>query len=486
MSRPQLFKDTVLYAITGIATKMIGALLLPVLTRLLSVSDYGAIDLIMLGGLIALELALFGSDFTAVLYFHDETVNRRTLVGTLLASRIALGALLMLGLIIGAPWLAQWGFTSADPQIVRSIRLAALTLPMSGVIALWVMWLRQTGRSGTLLGVTLLRVAATAGLTILLVQRATNRLESYFWAVLLVDTALAIALTGGFYRTIGVPTMALARLLLSKGLAFLPRSIYFVVMALITRQILVHTGSLDAVGQYAAATKVSYILWIGISASSQAWFAYSLSIARQPEAPQLYSRYLSSYVSCAGFGVVGLAVFAADILRALTTPAYVVAAPTVGWQALSLLAVGSLVIVSTGLNIVKETAIIGRTTLVAGAINVALAFLLVPIFGILGAALAAALDQGITAVVLYRAAQRRYPLPFEGKTVLGWIGLTMLLVTLASALPTTQAVYLVGVKIAIVLGYGALLIRAGTVRYLRSIYRQRGGMITPQPQSRGE
>ena len=480
MSRPRLFKDTVLYAITGIATKMIGALLLPILTRLLSVQEYGTIDLITLGGLIALELVLLGSDFTAVLYFHDETVDRRILVGTLLVSRLGLGALITLGLLVGAPWLARWGFGVAEPQIVRSIRLAALTVPMSSIIAIWVMWLRQTGRSGTLLGLTLVRVAATAVLTIGLVQRSTARLESYFWAMLLVDIVLALGLTGWLYRTIGRPNWNLGRVLVHKGIAFLPRSIYFVAMALITRQILVHTGSLDAVGQYAAATKISYILWIGISASSQAWLAYSMAIAKQPEAPQLYSRYLSSYVSCAGFGVVVLAVFAAEILRVLATPAYVVAAPTVGWQALSLLAVGSLVIVSTGLNIVKNTAIIGRTTIIAGAINVILAFLLVPKLGILGAALAAALDQGIAAFVLYRAAQRRYPLPFDGKTVVGWLALTIGFVSVASMLPTDPFSYGLVVKVGLVAFYGVILMRSETARYLVTMYTHYRSRNTPQ------
>lgn len=471
MSRPRLFKDTVLYAITGIATKMIGALLLPVLTRLLSVRDYGVIDLISLGSLLALELIIVGTDFVAALYYNDQTVQRRQVAGTLLVMRLIIGCSIAFGLGWAAPTLASWGFGTAQRDLIRAIQIGALALPLSAVLSFWIIWLRQAGRSGVVLGVTLLRVSATAIMTIALLRATKGTISAYFWAAFWVDCGIAVLLSVLFRAEIGRPTLTLGRVLLIKGLAFLPRSIYFVVMTLITRQILLHYGSLELIGQYAAAVKVSYIVWIAVNATSYAWLSYSLSIANLPTATTIYRHYLSDYVMFLGLCVVIVAVFAADILRLLTTSAYLTAAPTVGWLALSLMAIGSLVIVSTGLNITKDTSVIGRTTIITGIINVALAFVLIPRLGLMGAAIAAALDQGIAAVVLYRSAQQHYYIPFDVRRIVIWMTLIVFIVSVATYLPLDQSLTLFVLKTSIVGGYIAIMVFFGKLSRLRTIYR---------------
>jgi enterobacterial common antigen flippase len=470
MSRPRLFKDTVLYAITGIATKMIGALLLPVLTRLLSVSDYGVIDLISLGSLIGAELIIIGTDYVAALYYNDQTVSRMQVAGTLLLARLIIGGVLAGALTLVAPALSKWGFGTDQPDLVQAIRVAAYALPLSAMLSFWVIWLRQAGRSGVVLGVTLLRVITTAIGTIVLVRATPEHLSAYFWAAFYVDCSLAIVLSVLFRAEVGRPSLALGRLLLSKGAAFLPRSIYFVVMTLITRQILLHYGSLELIGQYAAAVKVSYIVWIAVNATSYAWLSYSLSIAHLPTAPLIYRNYLSDYVMFLGLFVVAVAVFAGDILRLLTTSAYLTAAPTVGWLALSLMAIGSLVIVTTGLNIMKETSATGRTTIITAIINIALAFVLIPKIGLIGAAIAAAFDQGIAAIILYRLAQKHYYIPFDARQVVLWLALIVALVGVASYLPLNQTMPIVLLKFGIVTGYMLMMVRFGNLSRLRTMY----------------
>ncbi|HYF63800.1 MAG TPA: polysaccharide biosynthesis C-terminal domain-containing protein [Herpetosiphonaceae bacterium] len=459
-----------LYAITGIATKMIGALLLPVLTRLLSVREYGVIDLIALGSLIGLELIVIGTDFVAALYYNEPTVARGRVAGTLVLMRLIAGGGLAGAVIVAAPALSRWGFGTVQPDLVRAIRVAAVSLPLSAMLSFWIIWLRQAGRAGVVLGVTLLRVAATALVTIALVRATPDRLAAYFWAAFYVDCGLALALGALFRAEIGRPSLALGRLLLGKGVAFLPRSIYFVAMTLITRQLLLHYGSLELVGQYAAAVKVSFIVWIAINATNYAWLSYSLSIVDNPAAPTIYRNYLSDYVMFLGLCVVGVAVFASDILRLLTTPEYLSAAPAVGWLALSLMAVGSLVIVTTGLNIIKDTGVIGRTTIITALLNIGLALALIPRTGLLGAAVAAALDQGIAAVLLYRLSQQRYPIPFDARRVAVWLALIICIVSIASYLPLDRSLPLLLLKLGIVAGYMLLMVRLGNLSRLRTMY----------------
>ncbi|MFD3164623.1 lipopolysaccharide biosynthesis protein [Herpetosiphon sp. NSE202] len=471
MSR-RLLKDTALYALTGVATKLIGALLLPFITRLLSPELYGSVDLISLVGLFAIELVTLGSDFALALYFHEATLDRRRLVGSLWLARLLLG--LFMGLIghALAPWLAMQLLERSDQQTILALRLGLWSQLANGIIGLWFTTLRQESKALRLFGLTVLRVAATALLTIGWMLQSRQRLSAYFGAMLVVDCLLALGLTLLMRGQLGKPDWQLLRTLLGKGLGFLPRSIYFVAMTLINRQILLHFGSLEQIGHYAAATKISFIVWIVISAANQAWLPYSLAIANTPTANASYRQYLTSYTMLLGAATTGLALFAPELLRILTTGDYLPAAPAVGWYAVNLMAIGLLTVVATGLTITKATAVLGQTSLLSAILNVGLAIMLVPWLGLVGAAIAAAGDQLIAAWLVYRAAQKRYPIDFDVKAVLAWLGLTIACVALASWLPLAFSWPLIGLKLALVGVWLGCCWRWGQPKMLLSLLRK--------------
>lgn len=471
MSR-RLLKDTALYALTGVATKMIGALLLPFITRLLSPELYGSVDLISLVGLFAIELVTLGSDFALALYFHEATIERRRLVGSLWVARLLLGLLIALVGHVLAPYLAWQLLQRSDAQTILALRLGLWGQLANGIISLWFTTLRQESKALRLFGLTVLRVAATALLTIGWMLQSSQRLSAYFGAMLLVDSLLALGLTLQMRRQLSWPDWRLLKTLLSKGLGFLPRSIYFVAMTLINRQILLHFGSLEQIGQYAAATKISFIVWIVISAANQAWLPYSLSIANTPTANANYRQYLTSYTMLMGAATTGLGLFAPELLRFLTTGDYLPAAPAVGWYALNLMAIGLLTVAATGLTITKATAVLGQTSLLTAGLNVGLAIVLVPWLGLVGAAIAAAGDQLIAAWLVYRAAQKRYPIDFDVKAVLGWLGLTIACVALASWLPLTLSWPLIGLKLLIVGVWLGCVWRWGQPKMLLNLLRR--------------
>jgi O-antigen/teichoic acid export membrane protein len=152
----------------------------------------------------------------------------------------------------------------------------------------------------------------------------------------------------------------------------------------------------------------------------------------------------------------------------------------VGWLALSLMAVGSLVIVTTGLNIIKETGAIGRTTIVTAIINIGLSLVFIPQIGLQGAAVAAALDQGIAAILLYRLAQKRQYIPFDSKRVGIWLAFIVSLVSIASYLPTNTSLRWFIIKLGIVAAYIAMMACFGDLSRLRTMYRL-SGVKSAQP-----
>ena len=67
MSKPRFGRDAALYTLSGLATKLIGALLLPIISWLLTPAEYGAIDLIVLTMSIGLKCIILRTDYVLVL-----------------------------------------------------------------------------------------------------------------------------------------------------------------------------------------------------------------------------------------------------------------------------------------------------------------------------------------------------------------------------------------------------------------------------------
>jgi O-antigen/teichoic acid export membrane protein len=70
-------------------------------------------------------------------------------------------------------------------------------------------------------------------------------------------------------------------------------------------------------------------------------------------------------------------------------------------------------VAACGISLARQTKYLGAYTLIATLLNVALNFLLIPVWGMLGAATATAAGYGLLAILSYRTAQRIYHTPYE-------------------------------------------------------------------------
>jgi peptidoglycan biosynthesis protein MviN/MurJ (putative lipid II flippase) len=83
------------------------------------------------------------------------------------------------------------------------------------------------------------------------------------------------------------------------------------------------------------------------------------------------------------------------------------------WTAIGVFLQGFYLLTSIGLNITKRTEFYPAATLAAAATNVGLNFLLIPQFGIVGAAWANGAGYSVQAVLGYLFSQRFYPIAYD-------------------------------------------------------------------------
>jgi O-antigen/teichoic acid export membrane protein len=190
-------------------------------------------------------------------------------------------------------------------------------------------------------------------------------------------------------------------------------------LALVDRIILSHLGSVAEVGQYAVANRLASLLLIGLTAFLFALTPFLLATYSENPEQEKAARgrtltYLTFILSLSG---LVLTLFAWEIIQVIA-PAFIEAYKAVGPLMLGAVGYGIVSLLTTGFSITRKTGRMAVLTLIAAGVNIGLNFLLIPPYGIVGAAFATTIGYGVLAVSYYWASQRIYRTPYEWKKVL--------------------------------------------------------------------
>jgi O-antigen/teichoic acid export membrane protein len=427
-----LAQHTLAYGLSGFIVPLVGVVTLPVYARAFSPSEYGVLELGLVLTSIALVLADAGLSAAAQREFYEyrpeQAADRRNVVFTALCSTLALALAVGAVVALFRDPIAERVLEQADEDTL--VLVVAATIPALTLAT----YLREIMRLGFHTGHYLVSATVTAVLTgalgVLAVLVLDLDVEGVFLGTLIANVVAAVYgavairpdLTGSFSRRE-------LRALLAFGLPLVPAAVSSWALLLVDRLILRRLEGLDAVGQYAIASRLSGVLVLGMTAFVLALGPYLLSVySEQPEQEKLVrGRTLTYLAFTLGLGALVLTLFA-DELVALFAPGYDEAPDAVGPLAFGAIAFGASAVLLTGIGLAKRTIYVAVLATVAAAANIALNLALIPPFGIVGAALASAGGYTVLAVLYYWAAQRVYPTPFEPLKVL-----TILVLAVAAA-----------------------------------------------------
>jgi O-antigen/teichoic acid export membrane protein len=233
----------------------------------------------------------------------------------------------------------------------------------------------------------------------------------------------------------------------------------------VDRLFLLHYSGEEDVGLYGVAVRLSNLLLLVVTAFSLAWSPFALGLhQRDPNSERLArARVLTLLVLLLGFGAVGLTVYAHEILRIVTPPAYVPAYEVVGLLTAAVVLFGSSAVTMTEISLKRRTLYFTRYAFYAAVVNVALNFLLIPPWGIVGAGIATLAAYAILAVAYYWRAQRLEQAPFEPVRVLAIIAVAAVLMTVGTLVHLDRLWLSVLVKLPLVLAFPVLLTLLGVL-----------------------
>lgn len=409
----RLVKIIIGYGAIQWAGPVVSLLLTPIITRILLPSDYGVADYLLTVTSALSTLALLALPQAIATHYNDipEDVSwQRTVTGSavtiaLLSGLLVGGVLFTIAPVITARVPVIEGYTGLVRLIglsfVFGLMSSALTsTAQAGLRVRWGMVFSLTNIGFTLLGNLLFIVILRLGVTGMILTPIVTGISVWVANVTLMRKA------------IGRPTWAVTGKLLRSGMILLPTMLSVWVLQVSDRLILGSFVSTTALGHYAIANRMANLVYVAMGPIYSAWTPLALASKHQDANMERYvaiSRYLIAAVLIMGLGI-GL--FATEILIILTRPAYLPAAPYVGFLAYMHVFSGFGTMLSTGALMGKQLASVSVTVFFGALANIGLNLLLIPTFGIWGATAATMIGYGVPQVILYLWLQRRYPIPY--------------------------------------------------------------------------
>ena len=413
----RLGRQTLVYGLSGVAVQFFGVVTVPVMARQFTTAQYGILELVTAGISVAAVLADLGLASASQRSYYDYTDGqsdeRRTVLSTTSITYMATALPLMALLIVLRDPLSRLLFN--DSQYSDLIVIAAASLPITLLMNFGREVMRLHFRGWQFLASSL--ISAAGGAAFILI------------ALLVFHMGLEGALLGGVIGSAiaGIYGLVVVRrdigrrfsprelrTMLDYGLPLVPTALALWALALVDRFMVSNLANLSEVGEYAMANRLGVVLTLAATAFATAFAPFMLSLhAEDPEAEKVIR---AQAFAAAGLvlAVVALVVslFAREILE-LVAPRFDTAYEAVGLLAFGLAAYGISNVVLGGISLARKTRSLVVYSGIAAAVNIGLNFVVIPAWGMVGAAFSTAVAYVLLLVLYYGKAQQVYPTPYN-------------------------------------------------------------------------
>jgi len=428
----RLLRTGAAYQAAELVAKGIAVITLPLYTRHVSPSGYGAYQALFTAVILSSIFLRAGVGEAFIrFYFEDHDEERRARIARTATAAVAwtTTAATALVVIFAAPISELLlGAHPADPALIDC---AAIGLWSFTNLEMAYAQLRVDERARAYLIASGANVAMTVVFTIALVvfaeQGARGLLLGNFGASGVVVLGLWWVLRRRFSLRVRVSDLAA---MLRFGVPTVPADASVYALQVADRFYLYRDYSPAAAGEYSIALQLATAVLVFVRGFQYAWPPLAYSVEEDREASRLYSLVTTYFVLAMGVVVVVVTLFATWIVRLLAAPAYFGAHTALPWLGLAWALYGlyQIMIVITG-----RARATGRNVppaLAGLAVNIALLLWLVPHsgagLGIAGAGVALCGAYVVMLAIMLVLTRNVFAVPFE------WGRLTLLAVTLAA------------------------------------------------------
>ena len=472
--REQLCKKSLIYLGSSLLTQLLNLFLIPVYTHNFSTGQFGEFTLVTSLQSICMAFAGLGI-FSGLSRFYYENADPNRAKNSAVTFTLLWGALNILITLAAAGRLAALIF-GANPDGPLYIGLSAVNAVLASLISIYCAELTMTYRAWRSSLAAIVNLLAALLLTWWFLARLRLGIRGAVAAQSLAAAGVLLWLMlgdAGRFR-LALDRQSLAPML-GYGLGLLPGQLGGWALTLLDRYLMKDLVSLNAVGVYSMGYKIGMLIQpLVMNPFKNIITPYKFTVYKAADG-RARLRRLFDYNNISGWWVVlGLALFADPALRLLATGAYRPGFTVVPPIAAAYFLWSLAEFYSLGLHIANRTALDSGIVIGGAAINIGLNLLLIPRWGMHGAAVATLAAYALMTGAYFWAGQRYYrtgihfwaPLRCGGLAALIYLGYYCGKPGLGDG-SGTQLLWSAGLWLAYGgIGYGLGLLPAGAVRTL--------------------
>jgi O-antigen/teichoic acid export membrane protein len=414
----------------------------PIFTRLFSVSDYGAINLILQAVMIFTALSKAGLQNSVQRFELELTkaspVEKQKFFSTIFLGNAAIALICAAIFDLGALTLPV---SVLSPSARNIALLGSLLIVSRAVRAMYGNMLQIEGRTISFNVLEVSIKAATIAAVCLFAFGWQTTSTAFFLGMALVEAGAIFVIAPELARRMGKSLngfdFRLLRRFIVFGFPLMWAELAWVILDSGNRFIIQIFCGTTAVGYFAAAYNIgAYVQEVVLTPLNLSFFPVCMDLWTHhgEQRTKEFLRRTFSYFILFACGIVALTVvMSGDLIVILASPKYLQAHVLLPWLIAGAAACALQVFFKTGLMLQRRPAKVAHATTVAAIFNIALNLIIVPRVGILGAAVATCLSYGLWVVLMARAAHKAFPFAIEYRAVIRYIGCGV-----ATALVTSQ------------------------------------------------
>jgi len=411
-------KNSAIYSLGPLSSKVAGFVLLPLYTSHLTLSEYGILGIVDVTMQIFVSVFGFGLNWAFNRWYWDkEYIHKQKIIFFSLFVFLAATSLVMFALFL--PFtnaLSILLFDSEKYGYVFKLMLIASGLQILANLPNTLLKLQQRPLLFSVSNTVKLVFSLT--FTVIFIVEFNRGIQGIYEALIIGFVVYFVMLSRYIYKNLEFKfDSAVIKEMLIFSLPLMGSSTATVVLSFADRYILKFIGGLNDVGIYSLGYKLSNTIKVFIIQSViLAISPIIYKVMYDENSGEFYSRLMTYFAFVLMIVVVGVSLFGKELVMVLAkNKDYWDAYKIIPILSLAMLFIGIRYIAEIGLNIEKKTGVKAKIVVAVSVLNIILNVVFIPVWQSMGAALAMLVSQAVYFYLNYYFSQKHYFIPFEMK-----------------------------------------------------------------------
>ncbi|MFC1784057.1 lipopolysaccharide biosynthesis protein [Candidatus Neomarinimicrobiota bacterium] len=397
MSIRILGKQSLIYGIGTILTRLVTFLLLPVYTNVFTPEQYGVVSLSYAFTGFVIVFYRYGMDTALMKFYIDAEGDEKKKYFTIIFSTQTATSLIFSGIVFVTASFLSPIFLGGEYKTL--MQFVAIILFLDALRELPLLVLRANEKPRQFIFFSLINVLLLMGLNIYLVVFLKMGIEGVLVGNILASAIVLLATMPIIFQNFKIDSVNLnaLKVVIKFGIPFLPAALFAMIMELSDRYLLEWLADTTAVGLYSAGNNFGKFGLLIVMGFNMGWTPYFLKKGKNNDAKQTFSQISKYFLGISGFFIVFISLWIDSIVRfkvggvSFFGEDYWTSTQVVPILLLGYYLFGIYVLQLPGVFITNRTKWVPAFRSIGAILAVTIGILLIPLLGIIGAATAKAI-----------------------------------------------------------------------------------------------